>query len=309
LERNQPLIITDAFDHWEALKSWNKEYFLDRFGDQELHVKLGKNGIFEGPAPREKWSDHRENALPDFVEKQLDFPELVMERPGPINLSVKEIFQMFQNKTRDPQDPNESWISAYVEYTPMKKAFEELKKEISEPGFEKDFFTQLELKHSNIWIGDGQTLGKLHFDQYENALAMVKGAKEVILFDPRNNHQLYETYIQEATFQVTKNHDSYQLVRRGLQESTSIVMSPVDILNPDYERFPLFGEAVPLRCRIERGEFLFLPSWWWHEVQSYPEKDEGINIAVNFWFRPFYEKEYPCQTCPLEFNPFYRHLL
>ena len=86
-------------------------------------------------------------------------------------------------------------------------------------------------------------------------------------------------------------------------------MSPVDILNPDYERFPLFGDAIPLRCRIERGEFLFLPSWWWHEVQSYPEKDEGINIAVNFWFRPFYEKEYPCQTCPLEFNPFYRHLL
>ena len=158
MERNQPLIITDAFDHWEALKSWNKEYFLDRFGDQELHVKLGKNGIFEGPAPREKWSDHRENTLPDFVEKQLEFPELVMERPGPINLSVKEIFQMFQNKTRDPQDPNESWISAYVEYTPMKKAFEELKKEISEPGFEKDFFTQLELKHSNIWIGESHTL-------------------------------------------------------------------------------------------------------------------------------------------------------
>ena len=69
-----------------------------------------------------------------------------------------------------------------------------------------------------IISGDGQTLGKLHFDQYENALAMVKGAKEVILFDPRNNHQLYETYIQEATFQVTKNHDSFELVRRGLQE-------------------------------------------------------------------------------------------
>jgi len=39
LERNQPLIITDAFDHWEALKSWNKEYFLNRFGDQELEIQ------------------------------------------------------------------------------------------------------------------------------------------------------------------------------------------------------------------------------------------------------------------------------
>ena len=86
-------------------------------------------------------------------------------------------------------------------------------------------------------------------------------------------------------------------------------MSPVDILNPDYERFPLFGEAVPLRCRIERGEFLFLPSGWWHEVQSYPEKSEGINIALSFWFEPLYKRKDPCQTCSLEFNPFYRHLL
>ena len=91
--------------------------------------------------------------------------------------------------------------------------------------------------------------------------------------------------------------------------STGFVFAPVDILNPDYEKFPLFGEAVPFRCRIERGEFLFIPSWWWHEVQSYPEKDEGINIALSFWFDPFYEREDFDHTRPLKFNPFYRHLL
>ena len=47
---------------------------------------------------------------------------------------------------------------------------------------------------------------------------MVKGAKEVILFDPRNNHQLYETFLQQARFEVIKNHDSYELVRKGLLE-------------------------------------------------------------------------------------------
>ena len=83
----------------------------------------------------------------------------------------------------------------------------------------------------------------------------------------------------------------------------------MNILNPDFEKFPLFGEATPLRCRIERGEFLFIPSYWWHEVQSYPEKDEGINIAVTFLYKELFEKETPCQSCPLEFNPFYRELL
>ena len=83
----------------------------------------------------------------------------------------------------------------------------------------------------------------------------------------------------------------------------------MNILNPDYEKFPLFSEAVPLRCRIERGEFLFIPSYWWHEVQSYPEKHEGINIAVTFLYKELFEKETPCQTCQLEFNPFYRESL
>ena len=61
---------------------------------------------------------------------------------------------MFQNKTRDSQDPHESWISAYVEYYPIEWISEELEKEISEPGFEKDFFTQLKLKQTYIWIGE-----------------------------------------------------------------------------------------------------------------------------------------------------------
>ena len=44
LERNQPVIITDAFDHWEALNSWNKEYFLnlqEYFEECLFHVQSG----------------------------------------------------------------------------------------------------------------------------------------------------------------------------------------------------------------------------------------------------------------------------
>ena len=115
--------------------------------------KLGENGIFEGPAPRDKWLDHKENVLPYFIEKQLEFPELVYERPAMVWLTPEEFFQMFQNKTRDPQDPNESWVSPYLEYYPVEWISEELKKEFSEPGFEKGFFKQLNLRETNIWIG------------------------------------------------------------------------------------------------------------------------------------------------------------
>ena len=301
LERNRPIIITDALESWSS-SEWDRAFFKENFGKLRQHVKLGQNGVFEGPGDRSEWADSQENQLPSFVRDKLEFPELVMERPGGIELSIGEIVDMFQNSTRAAKD---EWISAYIEYTPMSNHFDQLKKNLSPP----TFFDDLKLKHQNIWIGDGQTLGKLHFDEYENALAVVKGVKEVILFDPRNNENLYEGHLPEARFKATKSGDTFKLERTGLLESTSMVMSPVNILRPSLTKFPKFKEAKPMVCRVEAGEFLFLPSFWWHEVQSYPDQDEFINIAVNFWYQPFFDKEFPCQECPLVINPAYRDLL
>lgn len=305
LERNRPVIIEGGVNWPTARKEWGREFLKSKFGAKRQHVKLGRNGIFEGPARRDQWSDYKDKELPQFVRDKLDFPELVMERPGGVELSIGEIVDMFQNRTRDSKV--DEWISAYIEYTPMSNHFDELKKELGEP----DYFKELNLLHQNIWIGDGQTLGKMHFDEYENALAVVKGVKEVILFDPRQNQNLYEGHLPEARFTVERTaNNGFTLNRSGLLESTSMVMSPVDILNPDFVTFPRFKRAKPMICRVEAGDVLFLPSFWWHEVQSYPDQDEMINIAVNFWYQPFFTKDFPCAECPLEFNhEAYRDLL
>ena len=55
LERNRPVIITGALSAWPANTKWGRNFFSENFGNQELHVKLGQNGIFEGPESREKW--------------------------------------------------------------------------------------------------------------------------------------------------------------------------------------------------------------------------------------------------------------
>lgn len=63
-----------------------------------------------------------------------------------------------------------------------------------------------------------------------------------------------------------------------------MVMSPVDILDPDYERFPLFRGAKRLQCVLRPGDVLFMPAFWWHEVQSYPDPSQKRNLAVNYWY-------------------------
>ena len=44
-------------------------------------------------------------------------------------------------------------------------------------------------------------------------------------------------------------------------------------------------QATGVRVVLNPGDALYLPAYWHHEVQSLPDKIEGLNIAVNFWFK------------------------
>ena len=49
------------------------------------------------------------------------------------------------------------------------------------------------------------------------------------------------------------------------------------------QRFAEFGKVHPLNCTINEGDILYMPAFWWHEVESYPSKTEHRNLATNFW--------------------------
>ena len=138
------------------------------------------------------------------------------------------------------------------------------------------------------------------------AQCQVSGAKHLTLFEPYANEALYEGHIAEAELSFDPQTGNFR--RETLLESTSMVMSPVDLTKPDLARFPAFATARPLSCEIRAGDALYLPSFWWHEVRSKPDAHQR-NIAVNYWYEPFYNKEFPCATCPLHISPEYAHLI
>jgi len=157
-----------------------------------------------------------------------------------------------------------------------------------------------------IWLGNGKTIGKLHFDQFENLLSQVTGAKEFIIYPPHENENLYEGHLAEA--QLSFDLETLEFSRDNLLESTSMVMSPVDIVRPDYGRYPRFARTKPLSCTVTAGDAIYLPSFWWHEVRSKPDADQR-NIAVNYWFKPVLDKEFPCRECRVHPSPAYYDLL
>jgi hypothetical protein len=94
---------------------------------------------------------------------------------------------------------------------------------------------------SSFWFGPAGTKTPLHHDTIMLFHTQVVGRKRWRLISPLETPKVYNF------------HGVY---------------SPVDIDDPDLNRFPLFKEATILDVTVEPGETMFLPLGWWHQVLS-----------------------------------------
>ncbi len=58
----------------------------------------------------------------------------------------------------------------------------------------------------------------------------------------------------------------------------------VNVTHPDLERHPLFRDAHVITVDVPAGSALFLPAYWYHQVESFAEPG-GLNVAINYWFQ------------------------
>lgn len=114
----------------------------------------------------------------------------------------------------------------------------------------------------SLWIGNRSTV-PAHFDVPSNIACCVMGRRRFTLFPPE---QIDNLYIHQM-----------DLTPAGQ------TVSCVDMANPDYDAFPRYREAEKhaLVVELEPGDALFIPSMWWHNVESLDE----VNALVNFWWR------------------------
>ena len=119
----------------------------------------------------------------------------------------------------------------------------------------------------NLWFGHN-TLTPLHFDLSSNFFAQVQGTKRFVIFAPQDSPYLYPYAVD-----MSMPHVSY-----------------VNPECPDLAEYPLFSRATPIEFTIQAGELLFLPAFWWHQVQS-----KQPSISVSFWWAPDFQY---CTDCP-----------
>lgn len=113
-----------------------------------------------------------------------------------------------------------------------------------------------------LWLGNTITT-PAHFDESYNLACVVSGARRFTLFPPE---QVDNLYIGPLDFAPTP--------------------TPISMVNfsaPDYALHPRFREAQQhaLVADLMPGDALYIPTLWWHHVQS-----NGIlNMMVNYWWK------------------------
>lgn len=113
----------------------------------------------------------------------------------------------------------------------------------------------------SIWIGN-RTTACCHYDASDNLACCVVGKRRFTLFPPDQIANLYPGPLTPTP---------------GGQ-----ALSMVDFTNPDFEKYPKFAEALKHGqiAELEAGDALYLPSMWWHQVES----QHQFNVLVNYWW-------------------------
>jgi hypothetical protein len=186
----KPLIIEQFFEP----KNRNElELILQMHRKMRVGAKLSHAHEFEGVDHLQNWEMSQVQSIPRNILEQLESPELVIVRPSHHEISLGEFLDNIITKI-DPMRNTEigqsfaskyQYPNIYIEYLPVQDTEilnlvqQFLNLSVLSPDLITDlskhfpFFKYLSNGNAYLWMGDGQTIGKLHFDPFDNILLQV----------------------------------------------------------------------------------------------------------------------------------------
>ncbi|GFO38263.1 hypoxia-inducible factor 1-alpha inhibitor [Plakobranchus ocellatus] len=112
-----------------------------------------------------------------------------------------------------------------------------------------------------LLVGMEGVITPAHYDEQENLFAQIQGYKRFLLFHPDQFECLYP-------YPIFHPHDR---------------QSQVDFDEPDLKKFPLFSKLKGYEGIVGPKDVLYIPMYWWHQVESL--QGHGETISCTFWFK------------------------
>ena len=116
----------------------------------------------------------------------------------------------------------------------------------------------------------------MHKDPYENIYCVVRGHKDITLQPPTDLPWIPYSDLTPATYQRLESGEWRRNIDHDAEKVGWIVIDPV---NPDLAKYPDYVHSTVMRLRLEAGDCLYLPSFWFHHLTQ----SHGC-IAVNYWY-------------------------
>jgi len=113
----------------------------------------------------------------------------------------------------------------------------------------------------NLWIGNRAVVGP-HNDIPDNIACVVAGRRRFRLFPPE---QFANLYVGPLELNPAGRPVSY-----------------VSVTEPDFGRYPRYRDALAAsrEATLEPGDAIYIPSLWWHSVESLTP----FNALANYWW-------------------------
>ncbi|XP_046562646.1 bifunctional peptidase and arginyl-hydroxylase JMJD5-like [Haliotis rubra] len=222
------------------------QYFYEWFvrpGQPVLLRSALNNPSFQYPAYN-LWTD-------DYLRRR--FGDLVVS------------FEHNKKETRDERDGDEGPFKTFLSQYNTSDVYLVLNLEHSSAMAEDIFLppflacggAQKLMTYFHVWFSSGGTKSVLHLDSVDNVNCLMDGTKDFIFIDKR-----YKPQIEASGFNS----------ERGF--------STVDVDRVDLDKFPGFKSVPWLKAKMKKGDCLFIPANWYHQVYSH----QGRNLASNVWF-------------------------
>lgn len=119
---------------------------------------------------------------------------------------------------------------------------------------------QDDIAHIGFWLSPPSARTWLHYETGGNQMffAQVRGTASITMFSPDQLSMIYPFPVSRAK---------------------AVNFSRVNIATPDYDRFPRFSEAKRLQGTLRAGDILFIPSFWFHSIQSCDEFNLNVSVS------------------------------
>ncbi|KAF9624287.1 hypothetical protein IFM89_009195 [Coptis chinensis] len=272
ISQNKPCIISNATNHWPALKSWTQNNYLTQtLSHSTISLHLTPNGLADSVIP---YSNNTLCFASAHVEK-IPFPN-----------AIKKIISTDLSYVAYAQEQNDCFRT---EYSALSGDVE------SDISWASEALGCLP-EAVNLWIGNHKSQTSFHKDHYENLYVVISGEKHFTLLPPTDFHRLYIESYPAAQYHFHKDSGEFSL---ELEEPVRYVpwcsVNPYPLPETKAEemlKFPLyFNGPKPFECTVKAGDILYLPSMWFHHVRQTLDS-EGRTISVNYWYDMQFDIKY-----------------